>query len=56
MPLSRDWVEDDVKGLTGESYHLAKLILIVCKASYQYDDSLNLFKARDYPLFTRCVP
>ncbi len=40
MPLSRAWVEDEVQGLTGESYHLAKLILIVSKASYQYDDSL----------------
>jgi hypothetical protein len=24
----------------GEDYHIAKLILVVCKASYQFDDSL----------------
>ena len=40
MPLSRSWVEQEVEGLTGEDYHVAKLILIVCKASYQFDDSL----------------
>ena len=40
MPLSRSWVESELDGLQGEDYHVAKLILIVCKASYQFDDSL----------------
>ena len=33
-------METDIKGLQGEDYHVAKLILIVSKASYQFDDSL----------------
>ena len=40
MPLSRSWVEQEVEGLAGEDYHIAKLILVVCKASHQFDDSL----------------
>jgi AhpD family alkylhydroperoxidase len=40
MPLSRSWVEGEIEGLQGEDYHVAKLILIVSKASYQSDDSL----------------
>ena len=40
MPLSRSWVEQEIEGLTGEDYHIAKLILVVSKASYQFDDSL----------------
>lgn len=40
MPLSRSWVEQEVEGLAGEEYHIAKLVLVVCKASYQFDDSL----------------
>lgn len=40
MPLSRSWVENDIEGLTGVDYHIAKLILVVCKASYQFDDAL----------------
>ena len=40
MPISRSWVEQDVEGLAGEDYHIAKLILVVCKASYQFDVSL----------------
>ena len=40
MPLSRSWVEQEIEDLTGEDYHIAKLILVVCKASYQFDDSL----------------
>lgn len=40
MPISRSWVEQEVAGLVGEDYHIAKLILVVCKASYQFDDSL----------------
>ena len=33
-------MEQEIEGLTGEDYHIAKLILVVCKASYQFDDSL----------------
>ena len=40
MPLSRSWVDQEVEGLTGEDYHVAKLILVVCKSSYQFDESL----------------
>ena len=40
MPLSRSWVEDEIAGLTEEDAHVAKLILVVVKASYQVDDAL----------------
>ena len=40
MPLSRSWVETEIEGLQSEDFHVAKLILVVCKASYQFDDSL----------------
>jgi len=40
MPISRRWVESEVEGLEGEDRDVAKLILIVAKASYQFDDSL----------------
>ena len=39
-PISRNWVEDEIEGLSGEDYHIAKLILVVAMASYQFDDSL----------------
>ncbi len=40
MPLSHSWVEDEVKGLTGEARVVARLALVVGKASYQFDGSL----------------
>jgi hypothetical protein len=40
MPISRSWVDKDVKGLKGEDYHIAKLVLVVSLASYQFDPSL----------------
>ena len=40
MPISRSWVDRDVKGLKGEDYHIAKLVLVVSLASYQFDPSL----------------
>ena len=40
MPLSRSWVEDEVGTLTGEDRDVAKLILVVAKASWQFDESL----------------
>ncbi len=40
MPLSRSWVEDEVKDLTGEDHAVARLALVVAKASSQFDESL----------------
>ena len=40
MPLSRSWVEEEVRDLTGEDRAVARLALVVAKASYQFDDSL----------------
>ncbi len=40
MPFRRSWVEDEVKGLTGEDRAVARLALVVAKASSQFDESL----------------
>jgi AhpD family alkylhydroperoxidase len=40
MPISRSWVEEEVQGLTGEDRAMARLALVVAKASYQVDGSL----------------
>jgi hypothetical protein len=37
-PISRNWVEDDVAGLGGKQRDLARVALLVAKASYQIDD------------------
>lgn len=39
-PLSRRWVEEEVRGLYGEERDKARLVLLVAKASYQLDDGL----------------
>ncbi len=39
-PISRGWVEKEIAGLSGDDYHIAKLVLVVAKASYQFDDTL----------------
>lgn len=40
MPISRKWVDSEVKQLKGEDREIAKLVLVVAKASYQFDESL----------------
>lgn len=40
MPLSRSWVDEEVAGLDGRDRDIARLILVVAKASYQTDDAL----------------
>jgi len=40
MPISRHWVEQEVEGLHGNERAIARLALVVAKASYQSDDSL----------------
>ena len=40
MPISRSWVEDEIQGLTGRDRDVARLALVVAKASYQVDESL----------------
>jgi len=40
MPLSRNWVEQEVDGLEGNECAIARLALVVAKASYQTDDNL----------------
>ena len=39
-PLSRRWVEEEVKDLHGEERDKARLVLLVAKASYQLDDGI----------------
>ena len=40
MPISRSWVEQEVDGLEGNERAIARLALVVAKASYQTDDNL----------------
>ena len=40
MPMSRKWVDKEVEQLSGEDPEIAKLILVVAKASWQFDGSL----------------
>lgn len=40
MPISRAWVEDEVAGLEGEDRDIARLALVLAKASYQVSESL----------------
>ena len=40
MPISRSWVDREVDGLQGNERAIARLALMVAKASYQSDDSL----------------
>ena len=40
MPISRSWVEDEIQGLAGTDRDIARLALVVAKASYQVDGSL----------------
>jgi len=39
-PLSRMWVEEEVKDLLGEERDKARLVLLIAKASYQIDDEI----------------
>ena len=47
MPISRMWVDREVEQLTGEDREIAKLILVVAKASWQFDESLVQAVMRD---------
>jgi hypothetical protein len=40
MPISRNWVEQEIGGLEGNERAIARLALVVAKASYQSDDRL----------------
>ncbi|NIV39654.1 MAG: hypothetical protein GWN58_62670, partial [Anaerolineae bacterium] len=40
MPLSRSWVEQEIEGLSETDRPVARLALVVAKASYQVDESL----------------
>lgn len=40
MPISRNWVEQEVAGLEGNERAIASMALLVAKASYQIDDNL----------------
>ena len=40
MTMSRKWVDREVEPLSGKDREIAKLILVVAKASWQFDDSL----------------
>jgi len=39
-PLSRRWMEEEVKNLQGEERDKARLVLLIAKASYQIDDGI----------------
>jgi len=39
-PMSRRWADDEVKTLEGKERELARLVLLVAKASYQIDDGI----------------
>jgi hypothetical protein len=39
-PLSRRWVEEEVKDLQGKERDKARLVLLIAKASYQVDDGI----------------
>lgn len=40
MPMSRNWVEKEVNGLTDKDYFISKLAILLAKASHQIDDAL----------------
>lgn len=40
MPMSRSWVEKELGDLSGEERTIAKLALVLAKASYQIDDKM----------------
>ena len=40
MPMSRNWVEQEVDRIEGNERAIARLALVVAKASYQTDDDL----------------
>lgn len=40
MPMSRRWVEEETKELDGEARAIARLALVLAKASYQIDDKM----------------
>ncbi len=40
MPISRSWVEAELEDLEGSDRDVARLILVVAKSSWQFDDSL----------------
>jgi len=40
MPISRSWVDQEVDGLEGNERAIARLALVIAKASYQSDDRL----------------
>lgn len=40
MPISRHWVEQEVEALQGNECAIARLALVLAKASYQTDDQL----------------
>ena len=39
-PLSRSWVEEEIKNLQGEERDKTRLVLLIAKASYQMDDGI----------------
>ncbi len=40
MPMSRSWVDGETGGLTGRERAMARLALVIGKASYQVDDTM----------------
>jgi hypothetical protein len=58
MPISRHWVEREVEGLNGADRAIARLALVLAKASYQLDPGLVtavLGETRDEPRFIRIL-
>ena len=58
MPISRHWVEQEVESLNGEDRAVARLALVLAKASYQLDQGLVsdvLGHGPDEPRFIRIL-
>ncbi len=58
MPMSRSWVEKELGDLTGEDRSIARLALVLAKASNQIDDKMVedvLGKDRDEERFIRIL-
>lgn len=58
MPMSRSWVEQELENVHGDDYFIAKLALLLAKASHQVDDELVetvLFNAKSEEDFIRIL-
>ena len=57
MPISRNWVEDELGDLTGQQRSIARLALLLAKSSYQIDEPVvrEVLDAGDQKRFIRIL-